>query len=427
MGLVGNLEDLGLGEILQIISFSQKSGKLSLSSRSREGYIVFDKGRVIRADSTMIKETTGDILVSKNIITQQVLDNAISVFNSSGFNQNMATVLNSSMNVPMSVIDDVVRERVEKAVFSVFLWTDGNFAFELDDFKETPEFLSTDNLYKTIEPGLDPQFLSMEGSRILDEMTRDGTLKALSDDEGGELSDEAGSIEMFDDLGDDIPSEPTSQESGIAGAVPGQAPHLYDNFASIKDFMAEMSKDETFLSDAGSASPKVEESKGMYLLKEMLGELSRPITISEIVLLILRFSSELFSRTVLFAVKKDEFVGLGEVGVELDDEIAAKVVKHLKISIAEPSILHEAFEKQRTVVTSIGGEQIDKFLISKLGGLVPEESFASPVVVRGKVTMVLYGDNALINAPIGDASSLEIFLGQASMAIERVALEELAQ
>ncbi len=40
MSLVGNLQDLGLGEILQIVSLSRKSGILSLQNQSREGKVI---------------------------------------------------------------------------------------------------------------------------------------------------------------------------------------------------------------------------------------------------------------------------------------------------------------------------------------------------------------------------------------------------
>ncbi|HKK52148.1 MAG TPA: DUF4388 domain-containing protein, partial [Myxococcota bacterium] len=46
MSLVGNLEDLSLGDILQIISLSQKSGVLVLQSSQGEGRIVFRDGLV---------------------------------------------------------------------------------------------------------------------------------------------------------------------------------------------------------------------------------------------------------------------------------------------------------------------------------------------------------------------------------------------
>ena len=62
MSLVGNLEDLGLGEILQIVSLSRKSGILALHSKGREGRVVFRQGQVIRATSTTYQESLGDVL-----------------------------------------------------------------------------------------------------------------------------------------------------------------------------------------------------------------------------------------------------------------------------------------------------------------------------------------------------------------------------
>lgn len=425
MGLVGNLEDLGLGEILQIISFSQKSGKLALTSRSREGYVIFSKGRVVRAESGMLKESTGDMLVQEGVITAQVLDDAINKYNASDYSRNMALILSEDFNVPMEKIDDVVRRRIEKIVYAFFIWSDGNFVFDLDEFEETPEFLHGDRLYNTFDAGVDPQYLSMEGSRIVDEMQRDGTLASASKEGASkdEFTAPSDGVELFDDFNHQ--DEPVKIESPAA-VTQERTVALDDNFASLKDFMTEMGKDESFLADADTTTQRVEESKGMFLLKEMLAELSRPITISEIVLLILRFSSEIFNRTVLFAVKQDNFVGLGEVGVELDNAMAAQVIKKMALPKGEVSIVSDAFNKKRIVISSLGAAEWDKYIISQLGGFVPTESFAAPLMVQGKATMVLYGDNAPGNAPIGDTSSLEIFLGQASMVIERIAMEELA-
>ena len=46
MSLVGSLEDLGLGDILQIISLSRKSGVLLLRSDRGQGRIVFREGLI---------------------------------------------------------------------------------------------------------------------------------------------------------------------------------------------------------------------------------------------------------------------------------------------------------------------------------------------------------------------------------------------
>ena len=44
MSLVGNIEDLGLSDILQIVSLSKKSGVLYLSQKNRHGNIYFSLG-----------------------------------------------------------------------------------------------------------------------------------------------------------------------------------------------------------------------------------------------------------------------------------------------------------------------------------------------------------------------------------------------
>src|SRR3972149_4281047 len=51
MSLVGNLEDLGLGDIFQIIFLSRRSGVLAIRGKSVEGRIYFKDGMVIAAHS----------------------------------------------------------------------------------------------------------------------------------------------------------------------------------------------------------------------------------------------------------------------------------------------------------------------------------------------------------------------------------------
>jgi Domain of unknown function (DUF4388) len=49
MSLTGNLEDLPLLDILQIVSFSKKTGYLSIEAEAGHGAIVFDSGFVVAA------------------------------------------------------------------------------------------------------------------------------------------------------------------------------------------------------------------------------------------------------------------------------------------------------------------------------------------------------------------------------------------
>ena len=79
MNLVGKLEDIGLAEIMQIISLSRKSGALTLQSKGREGAIVFRFGQVIRATSSSFRRFMGDVLVERGILDAVTLRNALTI------------------------------------------------------------------------------------------------------------------------------------------------------------------------------------------------------------------------------------------------------------------------------------------------------------------------------------------------------------
>lgn len=172
MSLVGNLEDLGLGEILQIVSLSRKSGILTLNSRGREGIIVFRHGQVIRATSPAYQEGLGEVLIRKGLIDHGLLRRALSIQKGEGFKERLGTILANYFQISVATIEEVVREQIENVVFSLFDWTEGSFGFELKDNVEVVDTIEMDPVQFMLDQGLNPQFLAMEGSRLIDEKRR---------------------------------------------------------------------------------------------------------------------------------------------------------------------------------------------------------------------------------------------------------------
>ena len=551
MQLVGNIEDLGLGEILQIVCFSRKSGTLRLNSRKREGSLVFKNGQVIRATSSVIKEGVYDIMIKEKLLTTEQLKNAIVIQKNDGFRESLGAVLIKNLNLSAQLIEDTAIRLIEKSVFSLFLWRDGSFIFELGDFIETPEMRMNDPLQYTLTNGLNPQFMAMEGARLQDEagreeivpedelleealyqqeaapiavtapalipaVTQEGTILVIDDDPltrgfirnqlvqmGFKASafaqseaalrkveelvskqerpivvadlfmptmDGEGMLGGLEILGrlktdfQDIPviiitehpngktekevmdlsaysylQKPKKLQFKEDGTTPAVAMFIENLSATLsrlarrdktlgephffmQEFLKEMEGGEGFL-ESGPAEPKVEESKGLRILKEMLVELSRPLSVSEIILLILRFSSEIMNRAIVFAVKNDKIVGQGQFGIEIKGEVADKRVRKMAIPLNEPSVLREALDMKTAIVKRLDPIQWNEYIVRELGGHLPAESFVVPVIVQGKTALILYGDNAPAGDKIGDTSTLEIFLAQASMALERILLE----
>ncbi|MCB0218474.1 MAG: hypothetical protein KDH09_02165, partial [Chrysiogenetes bacterium] len=163
-------------------------------------------------------------------------------------------------------------------------------------------------------------------------------------------------------------------------------------------------------------------SRGLAMLKAMTDELNDPNSSMEITLLVLRFAAELMSRSVIFVVTPKEICGLGEFGVEIADENATVRVRKMRIPKSEDSILRDVIERQGPVKGPLRENQWNQYIVEKLGGAWPSQAFAAPISSSGRVVALLYGDNAPSDEEIGDTESLEIFLMQAGMAMDRALL-----
>src|ERR1700732_2484941 len=119
MSLVGNLEDLGLGEILQIVSLSRRSGVLSLQSRKREAQVIFRTGQVIRASSTSFQQNLGEVLIQKGVIDFAPLKRALSIQADEGYLQLLGGIMIDRFGISADAIEEVVREQIENVVYSL--------------------------------------------------------------------------------------------------------------------------------------------------------------------------------------------------------------------------------------------------------------------------------------------------------------------
>ena len=167
MSLVGNLEDLGLGDILQIVSLSKKSGVLSLTSGTRQGTILFLDGQVVRAVSSQFKANLGDILLKHKLLNQQLLDQALTEQEKDG-HRPLGPLLVEKYNIPQDKIEAIIKAQIERIVYSFFGWKEGSFSFQLDQ----PESIGParlDPLDFMLEQGLSPQWLAVEGRRLVTE------------------------------------------------------------------------------------------------------------------------------------------------------------------------------------------------------------------------------------------------------------------
>jgi hypothetical protein len=188
MSLVGSLEDLGLGDILQIIHLSRKSGVLVLRSDHGEGQIVFREGLIhgafLKDGPTELRE----LLAARELLAPAALDAAWEDGHCRGVP--VGQVLRDRGLMEADALDAIRREHVEGAVLRMFAWPSGEFSFEVREVEAD----GGEELF--VSPGLNPQFLALEGTRQIDELQREEGPEAclaepVFDGEGGALEPQA--------------------------------------------------------------------------------------------------------------------------------------------------------------------------------------------------------------------------------------------
>jgi hypothetical protein len=179
------------------------------------------------------------------------------------------------------------------------------------------------------------------------------------------------------------------------------------------------------LGEASGLTPQqMCQSPGLHLLRSMLEELNNPSLGGGIILLILRIASELMNRAVIFLVKEEEIIGLGQFGIEPDGESADVRVRSTRVPVGAVSLFSATLTSMAPVrVTPSNGNPWDDYLCRQLGGRQPQEIFLGPLISEGRVVAILYGDNLPELKPVGNTEALEIFLSQAGLAMEKALLE----
>jgi len=194
MSLVGSLEDLGLGDILQIITLSRKSGALSLRSDAGEGRVSFRDGLVCGA---RVKDRTPDLrrlLVDGGELPEAEFESARSEASSSGVALSVAL----ADRLAPERFEALRRGCVERAVLDMFGWESGEFSFEVGDD------VMADDFEVVLDAGINAQYLAMEGTRRNDEGGREPEVAA---DDLSSFADLAQEIAEDDGLGP-APSDP---------------------------------------------------------------------------------------------------------------------------------------------------------------------------------------------------------------------------
>ncbi len=227
MSLVGRLEDLSLGEILQIVSLSKRSGLLRLEAPGGKASLYIRAGKVIYAATSEEKEGVLSLLAENGLIEADQLESLREKLESAPSPQEFRGLLEDRTGISNDSFQKVLKTRVEELTYSLFIWEEGTFSFQLIEDESTHPLLSKVAPF-FLDEGIGAQFLVMEGARRKDEMMRDASLNGSGD--------RSPMVDPGTVLGDDWEEEFEQHLTGSTGEVEEKAPEE-DLEDEVKEFI----------------------------------------------------------------------------------------------------------------------------------------------------------------------------------------------
>ncbi len=372
MSLEGRLEDLGLTDIFQIIGLSKRSGILTVIYKAGTGRLVFHEGNVVHATSDR-KSRFGYSLLQRGIITYEELEEALKIQKTAKTRKPLGTVLVETGIVGQDVVEKLLKEHILDIVKDLLTWDTGSFHFDLGTTLQ-------DNVVLSL--GLSAEYLLLEGAR-------------LQDEEGRSRNHE---------------QTPTPEQA-----------------KTVSHTNNETVSDPEKVVPVAPATSSQKSRKDLTLLTAMIEEISGPSSSSEIILMILRFASEIMNRALVFLVRENEVVGLGQFGLILKNGSADQLICNVRIPLNGPSCFKGVVTNGQTFRGVLDKNTLNEHLVQQLGGHWPLEVLIAPLISDGKVIAILYGDNAPRQQKIEGTEGLEAFIRVAGFAFGKAILERKLQ
>jgi len=130
MGILkGDVDILGLGNLLQLLSMNKREGILTLYKDMERKTIYFAPYSIRLLSSTMKRiNKLGKILLRRKQINKEDLDALLKEQKLLGWKLGQIAV--SSGLVKKKDVEEALREQIEEEVFDMFMWNDAAFEFE---------------------------------------------------------------------------------------------------------------------------------------------------------------------------------------------------------------------------------------------------------------------------------------------------------
>jgi hypothetical protein len=400
--LEGRVEDFPLADILQVLQVSGKSGALFLTrADGQTAVLAFRAGQIIQALSTESYQTLGDRLVASRVITRIDLKEAL-VYMAHFPGMRLGDAVVDRGFALRTQVEFEVKAQMTETIERLMSWTDAQFEFRMGLVslgRGVPDFA----IDLILEKGMEPRHLILEATLLKDKKRRERSSQVLAR------------------AGQPPAQKPAPKPAEAGGGADEAAADEDEDAKKIVQWFDE--------SSTMPVRPDLREVPPEHRTAESFLSLSEELFVAqgrgEIGLLLLRYASELYADGGLVMRDRDGFRILGQFGAAFWWGQPATDEPQTSFKAGESPLFDSIAADQRPYAGYIA--------MTPQGGLRAVEprspgavsALAVPLLVLGKVSLILFCRSAVAGAP--DARALIALARQVSITLENMTLREMAK
>ncbi len=406
MAFSGNLEDLSIVDVIQLIHTTRKTGTLKVEGRKGDISIAFNDGFMVGASHYQQGARIGKILVEAGVITEEARNKALKIQAEAGDNRKplIATLLENGLadsNAAYLALETLI----ELSIVEILTWKKGFFTLQVDEILVCDEFrYFPENLNNQM--ALPTEHLLMDALRIFDEKMRDGLLNMEED----------------------------AAEEAIASATP---PEHIETPASSTIFL---SAEDLGLDNLDDLKPKlpvfhealndhpfsgtIQAAEFNEIIKKSTARLQKTVNLPETSLVFLETVAKFFQRAITFVVWENELVAERSIGIKSNREAGVSPVMGFRIPRSKGKIFNSVIENGLLFYGRTEDELLQRELYPAIGAPKDSTVLLLPLKLGKRVVAIVYADFGEQTANEIQITRLEHFAEYASIVIESTMIKK---
>ena len=182
MSLAGRLEEVELAELLHFLALNNRTGKINLTRHDGHGFVVVRDGRIVYAASSSIRETLGNILVCRGLVSADTVAAALEQQHAAGDDRKLGHILVAMGSLTEEQLQDVIKQQTGLVVKELCRGRSGYFRFEVAPVASRGE-IGVDAEDLVVADGVPTDQILLEAMARLDEEepTPESSPRAIAD------------------------------------------------------------------------------------------------------------------------------------------------------------------------------------------------------------------------------------------------------